>query len=696
VFDLESSPPPRRDLDELLRRLLDPDATFRPQQREAVEAVLEEGARVLLVERTGWGKSAVYWLATRIWRDEGHGPTLIISPLLSLMRDQLRAAANLGLRAETVNTTNRDRWGRVLNALEADEVDVLLISPERLANDEFRSEYLPAIQRSMGLFVVDEVHCISDWGHDFRPDYRRIAAILKTLPPSVPVLGTTATANARVQDDVAEQLGSAARKIVGPLARGSLRLKTLKLDDQAERLAWLADYLPHLPGSGIVYCLTVADTERVAAWLQASGIDAHAYNGRMQAEERERLEAALRQNEVKALVATVALGMGYDKPDLGFVVHYQRPGSVISYYQQVGRAGRAVHDADGILLSGREDDDIQDYFIRMAFPPAEQMQQVLEALASVDAATIGFLETQLNIRHNRLEVILKLLEVDGAVARDRSRYFRTASPWQYDADRIEHVTHLREQEVEQMRDYMKHNDCLMLFLTSALDDPSSEPCGRCMNCRSTPLPSLVSETVVRQAIDFLQRSRRPIVPRLRWAPDAIEDLAGAIKPANEPGWALSIYGDAGWGRRVAEAKNETKSFGPDLVRAAAECIREQWQPSPSDGWWVTSVPSRRSTRLVADAASAIAQQLGLPYRDDVITKVIDAPSQKKMENSAMQLRNAHSSMGIVEMSLAGPVILVDDVVDSRWTLTVAGHLLRRHGSGPVYPFAFAVAAGGAS
>jgi len=674
---------------------LGPDAEFRPQQREAVEAVLRDGARVMLVQRTGWGKSAVYWLATRVWRDEGHGPTLIISPLLSLMRDQLRAAANLGLRAATVNSSNRDDWSRILRELEADEVDVLLISPERLANDEFRSEYLPAIQRSMGLFVVDEVHCISDWGHDFRPDYRRIASILKTLPASVPVLGTTATANARVQDDVAEQLGSAATKIVGPLARRSLRLNTLKLEDQAERLAWLAHYLQHVPGSGIVYCLTVDDTERVAGWLQANGFDARAYNGRMSTEEREPLEAALLRNEVKALVATVALGMGYDKPDLGFVVHYQRPGSVIAYYQQVGRAGRAVRDADGILLSGREDDDIQEYFIRSAFPPAEQIQQVLDTLSSVDTATVRFLETRLNIRHRRLETILKLLEVDGAVARDRGRYFRTASPWEYDADRIEHVTHLREQEVEQMREYMEHDGCLMLFLTSALDDPNREPCGRCMNCRATPPPALVSEATVRQAVDFLQRSHRPIEPRMRWAPGAVDELGGAIGSPNEVGRALSIYGDAGWGRRVAEARNTAGSFGPDLIQAATECIRDEFHPSPTDGWWVTSIPSRRRTRLVTDAASAIADQLGLPCRDGVIAKVIDAPRQQQMENGAMQLRNAHSSMGVVEMPLPGPVILVDDIVDSRWTLTVAGHLLRTHGSGPVHPFAFAVASGGA-
>jgi ATP-dependent DNA helicase RecQ len=390
--------------------------------------------------------------------------------------------------------------------------------------------------------------------------------------------------------------------------------------------------------------------------------------------------------------------MGYDKPDLGFVVHYQRPGSVISYYQQVGRAGRAVHDADGILLSGREDDAIQDYFMRTAFPPAQQMEQVLEVISGVDTATINFLEAQLNIPRKRMEAIVKLLEVDGAIARDTDRrgaYLRTQSTWSYDEERVARVTRLRGEELEQMREYMEHRGCLMQFLTAALDDPAAEPCGRCMNCRNEPLPAVVSEAVVLRAIEFLRRSSRVIGPRKKWPTGAVDGLQGIIPNPNEPGWALSIYGDAGWGRRVADARFHAESLGPDLLRAAVELIRDRWNPTDSDGWWVTSVPSRRRPRFVADAAEAVAKQLGLPYRDDVISKVVDAPPQREMQNSATQLRNVHASMGLVEMPMAGPVILIDDIVDSRWTLTVAGYLLRTHSSGPVHPFAFAEASGSA-
>src|SRR4051794_18409545 len=380
-----------------------PGATFRDGQSEAIEAVIDDGSRALVVQRTGWGKSAVYWIATRVRRDAGHGPTLIISPLLALMRNQIAMAERLGLRAATINSSNVADWTATSEGLERDEIDVLLISPERLANQAFVTDVLPRIEGSIGLFVVDEAHCISDWGHDFRPDYRRIGRILRALDPRVPVLATTATANDRVVDDVAEQLGDHATVLRGPLTRRSLTLDAIPLANQAERLAWLAEQIPRMPGSGIVYCLTVADTQRVATFLRSQGVDAHAYNASLSPEERNDLEDALIANGLKALVATVALGMGFDKPDLGFVIHYQRPGSAIAYYQQVGRAGRAVERAYGILLSGREDDEIADYFLRTAFPPADRMRELLAALDGVESASIGRFQRAVNLTRGQLD-----------------------------------------------------------------------------------------------------------------------------------------------------------------------------------------------------------------------------------------------------------------------------------------------------
>ncbi len=685
-------------LEDHLRRMLGPDAEFRDGQREAIEAVVGDGARALVVQRTGWGKSLVYWIATRVRRDTGHGPTLIVSPLLSLMRNQIAMAARLGLEAVTINSGNVGEWREIEGRLQRDEIDVLLISPERLANEGFVSRVLPAIERTIGLLVIDEAHCISDWGHDFRPDYQRIGRLLPALGSSVPVLATTATANDRVVADVAAQLGEHVAVIRGALARDTLRLDAIPLADQAERLAWLAENLPRLPGSGIVYCLTVADTERVANWLRSQGIDARAYNGPMPQPDREVLEDGLIANEMKALVATVALGMGFDKPDLGFVVHYQRPGSAIAYYQQVGRAGRAVERAYGILLSGREDDEIADYFLRTAFPPADRMRDLLAALDGVESASIGRFQRAVNLTRGQLDQALKQLELDGALTKAGGRWSRTAEPWAPDEERIERVTATRRAELEQMRAYVTTGDCRMAFLTGLLDDPATGPCGRCANCVGKGMAHAVDPARTRAAIDFLRRSLRPIEPRKRWVEGAAgvgADAGGGagstvIVAPNEAGIALCVAGDAGWGREIVRARRGDGRFPDGLVVAAVRAIRDQWQPDPTPTW-VTSVPSRTVGPLVRGFAESLAAELGLPYVPTLTATA--GPPQAAMQNSVRQLENARATLAIDPVAAgsvpSGPVLLVDDLVDSRWTLTVAGTLLREHGSGPVVPFALA-------
>ena len=673
-----------------LQAMLGPDATFRDGQREAIQGVAQDGHRALVVQRTGWGKSLVYWIATRVRRDQGHGPTLIISPLLALMRNQIAMAGRLGLRAATINSGNVEEWDGIHHGLAADAIDVLLISPERLANERFTRDILPSIQGSIGLFVVDEAHCISDWGHDFRPDYRRIGRILRALDPSVPVLATTATANDRVVNDIAEQLGQGATVLRGPLARNSLQLDAIVLENQAERLAWLAEQLPLMPGSGIVYCLTVADTQRVATFLRSQGIDARPYNADLSTDEREALEDALVANEMKALVATVALGMGFDKPDLGFVVHYQRPGSAIAYYQQVGRAGRAVEHAFGVVLSGREDDDIAEYFMDVAFPPTANMHQILIALESGGSMSAGQLESTVNLRRGRIAQALKLLELDGAVARQGGRYVRTAEPWAQDEERIARVVAARRSELEQMQAYMRHDGCLMAFLIRLLDDPDPASCGRCANCTGRGMPRTVDDALVRAAVSFLRRDLRSIKPRLQWAPDAVDGLAGKIKPPNAVGMALSVYGDAGWGREVQRGRVVDRAFSRDLVDGAWTAITTRWRPSPTPAW-VTCVPSASRPGLMEAFAADLAGRLGLPYVA-AFTVRAETPPQAEQQNSAQQLRTVHDKLMIDGGAvLPGPVLLVDDLVDSGWTLTVAGWLLRNHGSGDVHPFALAAA-----
>jgi ATP-dependent DNA helicase RecQ len=676
-----------------LRTMLGPYADFRPGQLEAIEAVAGDRRRVLLVQRTGWGKSAVYFIATKLLREQHAGPTLLVSPLLALMRNQIEMATRLGVRAETINSTNPDEFVPIVERLRDDEIDLLLVSPERFANERFRDEMLSVVAKSVGLLVVDEAHCISDWGHDFRPDYRRIVRVLELLPRDVPVLCTTATANDRVIADISDQLGDDLVTIRGTLDRESLALAVADAPTQAERLAWLARTIPTYEGSGIVYVLTVADTERVASFLRRHGIDAEAYSGATDPDDRVRLEQALLANEVKAVVATSALGMGFDKPDLGFVVHYQSPGSPIAYYQQVGRAGRALDHAPAVLLRGLEDRDIQDYFIDTAFPPQARAEEIVSLLEGADEPlSVAQIEAGVNVRRGRLEQMLKVLEVDGALRREGGRYLRTPTPWMYPTERIEHITRLRRDEQRAMRDYAETEGCLMEFLRRQLDDPLAEPCGRCMNCTGEPLVIEVDEGVRAAALEHLRGSTLVVEPRKQWPSNLGEGgPKGRIAEDEriEPGRALSVVGDGGWGRLVRDGRHEREHFDDELVGAAAELIRERWRLDPMPAW-VACVPSMAHPDLVPDFASRLAAALELPFHD-VVVKVEENQPQTVMQNSAQQLRNVWEAFEIRGEVPAEPVLLVDDLGDSRWTLTVVGRALRLAGSGPVSPFVLAQA-----
>jgi len=681
--------------EQLLQRMLGRDATFRPGQWEAISEVVERRSRVLIVQKTGWGKSLVYFLATRLLRDAGAGPTLLISPLLSLMRNQIEMAECLRIRPFTINSTNMSEWEEVEGDLQQDKCDVLLISPERLANPRFLDKTLPIFhrKRGIGMLVVDEAHCISDWGHDFRPDYRRIGRILRGLPRSVPILATTATANDRVVADVAHQLGDGIRILRGPLARRSLRLQVIKLKDQAERLAWLAQHVPGIPGSGIIYCLTVADCERVSNWLSRQHIEAPAYHARLSNEERVEREQRLLRNEVKALVATVALGMGFDKPDLGFVIHYQRPGSVVAYYQQIGRAGRALENAYAILLNGKEDDEIQEYFIRTAFPAVEEMGYIVELLdrnKSPEGLSMTEIQRSVNLPWGRIEKCLRFLEVEGAVIQTSRRYHRTANPWKPDRDRSTHVTELRWQELERIHGFVETKGCLMEYIARELDDPHAGPCGRCANCAGMILSPFVDSNHLQKAKRFLKGYYLMIPPRKIWPVGAVENRSGKIpeEMQNAVGRALCVYGDAGWGETVAAGKYRDGHFSDELVDASARLIMRKWKPSPRPQW-VTSVPSLRHPHLVSRFAFRLAKALHLPYRPALV-KERETPPQKEMQNSAQQAANIVSALTVdTSKVMPGPVLLVDDIVDSRWTFTVCGILLREAGSDIVYPFALA-------
>jgi ATP-dependent DNA helicase RecQ len=705
----------REQAERVLRALAGPAARLREDQWQAIEALVAERRRCLVVQRTGWGKSAVYFVSTALLRAAGAGPTVIVSPLLALMRNQVAAAERAGIRARTINSANLPEWEQIQQQVAAGEVDVLLISPERLNNPSFRDEVLPRLAATVGLLVVDEAHAISDWGHDFRPDYRRLRELIGSLAPGLPVLATTATANARVTADVAEQLGTGGDETMvlrGPLDRESLRLAVLTLPDNASRLAWLAEHLPDLPGSGIVYTLTVAAAAETADFLRSRGYPVAAYTGRTGDEERQQGEQDLLDNKIKALVATSALGMGFDKPDLGFVVHLGAPSSPIAYYQQVGRAGRGVERAEAVLLPGVEDKEIWRYFTSLAFPPQATVERVLAALAGAPKplSTMA-LEPLVDLKRSRLELLLKVLDADGAVKRVQGGWISTGQPWFYDGERYARITAAREREQRAMLEYARISGCRMEFLRSQLDDPEAAPCGRCDNCTGTRLDAGVDAQVVEAAGSHAKRAWVAVEPRRQWPsgmPAVGVDLKGKI-PAQEQaaeGRALARLTDLGWGSALRDLLGPgvpDQPVRPQLLGAMVHVLKEWAGPEGGSEPWsgagrpvgIVTVVSRTRPKLIHSLAEGIAEIGRLPIAGAIHRVRDDAHAGPS--NSAWRLRSVHEAFAVDEVLASrladcpGPVLLVDDLVDSGWTLTVTARLLRRAGAPAVLPLALALA-----
>ncbi len=674
-----------------------PDARLRDGQAEAIEALVSDRRRALVVQRTGWGKSAVYFIAAKLMRRAGRGPSLIISPLLALMRDQVAAAARAGVVARTLNSSNMTEWDEVREDLAAGRVDVLLVSPERLTNPAFRDSVLPDLIGSVGMIVVDEAHCISDWGHDFRPDYRRIGAMIRELPPGTPVLATTATANSRVVADVAEQLGDDTLVIRGELARASLRLGVTPVRPPGVRLAWLAEHLGDFWGSGIIYTLTVSAAQDATRALRDAGWEVETYTGGTDTEERERLEIALKDNRVKALVATSALGMGFDKPDLGFVIHLGAPSSPVAYYQQVGRAGRATASADVLLMPGSEDSDIWEYFATASMPSEEDAQGVLAALDTEGTLSVPALETRVGVRRGRLELLLKTLSVDGAVERVRGGYSSTGAGWTYDGERYRHVADVRRAEAQSMLDYETTSGCRMRYLVDALDDPDPQDCGRCDNCDAQWWDDSVSDEARHQARQVLSAVGIPLDPRGQW-PSGMANLGVRlsgrlpVEERMEEGRAVARLTDLGAGQRLREFLAPGAADGPVPDDIGALCVQTlqqwDWERRPDA---VIAVPSTRRPQTVRSLAANLAAAGKLEDLGDL--QLVHDHGGPDV-NSAFRLKEVHNAFALspdqAERVRGRAVLLVDDLVVSRWTLTVCARELRLAGAEAVLPFALAV------
>ncbi|MFI7065338.1 RecQ family ATP-dependent DNA helicase [Kribbella sp. NPDC050124] len=673
-------------------------ARLRADQETAVAALCEASARVLVVQATGWGKSAVYWAATAIRRSEGAGPTLVVSPLLSLMRDQVAAASRAGLRAATLNSNNIDEWSSIEHDLRSGAIDVLLVSPERLANPGFGRRVLDGLAGQVGLLVIDEAHAVSDWGHDFRPDYRRVADVLQQLNPKTPVLATTATANARVTDDVAHQLGESTLVLRGPLARSSLQLAVVDALSPLDRFAWVVDHLPKLPGSGIVYTLTVSDAQRLAAAIQevhGRDVPVAAYTGGLDAGERESLEDALRANQLKALVATSALGMGYDKPDLGFVVHVGSPPSPVSYYQQVGRAGRGIDHAVVALLPSDADAGVWDYFATATIPVPENVNRLLRGLDGYgpdQPATVPALEAETGLRRTRVELMLKQLAVDGVVERVERGWVRTGAEWTFDAAHYDGIVAVRRREADIMRAYTHGNRCLMQLLQESLDDPSAEPCGRCSVCLGElpdPLQAAPSPETVQSIIRLLRGEVHVLEPRKMW-PGGAFGAKGRI-PAElgaEPGRTI-IYADAPEWREVLRGTFTDGPPDPDALealKAGAVAALSRWRGSwSSRPEVVVPLAAARYGRLTAEIADHVAgvgrlDKAELTVNPAGFTDDLSSAEEAKVWRDGIQVD------GPTAQAVAGrTVLLLADASSSQWPITVAAAKLRESGAGAVLP-----------
>ena len=688
----------RDDAQAILEQLAGPQAILRDDQWSAIAALVVGRRRALVVQRTGWGKSAVYFIAAKLLRAAGRGPTVIVSPLLALMRNQVAAAERAGVRAATINSANITDWDEIHARVKAGDLDVLLVSPERLNNPDFRDNVLPSLAADAGLVVVDEAHCVSDWGHDFRPDYRRIRTLIAELGSDIPVLATTATANDRVISDVAAQFGVGGTDTLvlrGGLDRESLRLSVVHTSGPAQRAAWIAEHLSALSGSGIIYALTVAQARDVAALLRERGFEVAAYTGSTDSAEREFLEAELLANRGKALVATSALGMGFDKPDLGFVIHLGAPSSPIAYYQQVGRAGRSTDRADVILLPSRVDQDGWRYFASVAFPPEALVRNVIGALDHDQPQSTPALEPMVDLNRARLEMVLKVLDVDGAVRRVKGGWVSTGQPWQYDEQRYRRLEEARERERQAMLDYQQTTGCRMVFLRSQLDDPELRPgerCGRCDNCTGQHYDGQVDATAAEDTRQRLMRPGVEITPRKQW-PSGLSKLgvalSGRITDGPAAGRVIGRLTDLGWGARLQQVLDEPDGEVPDdVVRAAVSVLAAwDWENRPVA---VLALDSERHRRLVSSLARRLAE---LGRMTDLGT--LEYHPQRRAvgaANSAYRvaaLDGSWSAPAPEVSAVTGPVLLVDDLTDTGWTLTMAARVLRQAGVPEVLPFAMA-------
>ena len=680
----------------ILKNLYGENARFRPGQYEAIERTIKE-KRLLVVQKTGWGKSLVYFICTKLLREEGAGVTLVISPLLALMDNQLSAARKMGLNCAALNSTTANERELILMGMEANTYDLVLATPESLMNKKFR-QYLPDIR--IGLLVIDEAHCISDWGHDFRLEYNKIYRVIEQLQPNVPVLATTATANNHVIEDLQNQMGKP-KVSRGHLMRDNLSIQILPLSDKESRYAWILDNIGRLPGTGIIYCLSRKDCTWLSDFLCENGISAEPYfsgDGEQEKKSQETLKRFL-NDEIKVIVSTIKLGMGFDKGNVSFVIHFQCPKNVIAYYQQIGRAGRNISFARTFLMLGGEDYRIHKGFIENAFPSEPEMKRIRQYItACPGVCTVNKICAAIDISKKKILKVLDFLEDEGLIEKEwhsstsgkpYAVYKSTAAPFVYRGEHYEEIKQIRYRELEQMHTIADTSECLSRTVVSCLDDIEDHDCGICSNCDPKGrFPVTVSAVSKRRAIDFLENLTIPIDPWNYWPRNNLVADTKNYYP-NLQGIALSKYNE-GLGKLVRDGKYSTQKFDGQLVRKGARVLKKYIKEH--DLCCVTAVPSL-NTNVVPDYAKRLADACGLPYVD--LLRKTNRSHQKDLNNTAHQFVNAYKSFeSISSASIPSGVILVDDMVDSGLTLAVCGARLGQAGCERVFPLALADAGSG--